>query len=45
VKEEGIGRRGPKAGAKTESATIFSVAEEATIASAGDNRACSNGGY
>ena len=33
-----------KTEAKTESATTFSVAEEATIALAGDNRACSNGG-
>jgi len=28
---------------KTESATTFSVVEEATIASAGNNRACSDG--
>ena len=28
----------------TKPATTFGVAEEATIASAGDNRACSDGG-
>jgi len=44
VREEGTGRRGSKAGAKTEPAMTFSVAEEATIASAGNNRACSDGG-
>jgi len=44
VREEGTGRRGSKTGAKTKPATIFSVVEEATIASAGDNRACSDGG-
>ena len=32
-----------EAGATTEPATTFGVAEEAAIASAGDNRACSNG--
>ena len=35
-------RGGTKAG-KIEPATIFGVTEEATIVSAGDNRACSNG--
>ena len=35
--------RGSKTGAKTEPATTLGVAKEATIASAGDNRACSNG--
>ena len=44
MREEGTGRRGSKTEAKTEPATTFSVAEEATIALAGDNRACSNGG-
>jgi len=44
VREEETGRRSSKTGAKTESAMIFSVVEEATIASAGDNRAYSNGG-
>jgi len=45
VREEGTGQRSSKAGAKTEPAMTFSIAEEATIASAGNNRACSNGGY
>ena len=31
-------------GAKTKPATTLSVAEEATITSAGDNRTCSDGG-
>ena len=31
-------------GTETNPATTISVAEEATIASAGDNRACSDGG-
>ena len=44
MRKEGIGRRGSETGAKTELATIFSVAEEATIALTGDNRACSDGG-
>ena len=43
IKEEGNRRRRTKAG-ETEPAMTFGVAEEATIASAGDNRACSNGG-
>jgi len=43
-KEEGTRRRGSKTGAKTEPAMTFSVAEETTIASAGNNRACSDGG-
>ena len=43
IKEEGNRRRRTKAG-ETEPATTFGVAEEATIASAGDNRACSDGG-
>ena len=30
---------------KIEPATTFGVAEKATIVSAGDNRACSDGGY
>ena len=42
IKEEGNRRRRAKAG-ETEPATTFGVAEEATIASAGDNRAYSNG--
>ena len=44
VEEKRSRRRSSKAGAKIEPATTFSVAEEATIASAGNNRACSNGG-
>jgi len=43
VRKERTGRRGSQAGAKTKPATIFSVAEEATIASAGNNQACSDG--
>ena len=43
IKKEGNGRRRAKAG-ETEPAMTISVAEEATIASAGDNRACSDGG-
>jgi len=42
VREKETGRRGSEAGAKTEPATTFSVIEEATIASAGNNRACSD---
>ena len=42
TEEEGSCRR--KTGATTNPATTFGVAEEATTASAGDNRACSNGG-
>ena len=42
VEEE---RRRGKTGTETNPATTIGVAEEATIASAGDNRACSNGGY
>ena len=42
AEEEGGRRR--KAGTTTEPATTLGVAEEATIASAGDNRACSDGG-
>ena len=44
MRKEGIGRRGSETGAKTEPVTTFSVAEKVTIASAGDNRACSDGG-
>ena len=44
MREEGTGRRSSKTGVKTEPAMTFSVVEEATIASAGDNRACSDGG-
>ena len=43
ARKEGTGRRGSEAGAKTEFATILSVAKEAN-ASADANRACSNGG-
>ena len=43
TEEERSRRGGTKAG-KTEPATTFGVAEEATIALAGDNRACSNRG-
>ena len=42
-REEERLRKRAKAG-ETEPATTISVAEEATIASAGNNRACSNGG-
>ena len=42
MREEGTGRRSSKTGVKTEPAMTFSVVEEATIASAGDNRACSD---
>ena len=42
IKEEGSRRRNTEAG-ETEPAMTLGVAEEATIASAGDNRACSNG--
>ena len=42
VEEEGDRRRNPEAG-ETELAMTIGVAEETTIASAGDNRACSNG--
>ena len=44
ARKEGIGRRGSETEAKTKPATTFSVAEEATIASAGNNRAYSKGG-
>jgi len=44
VREEGTGRRGSETGAETDIATTISVAEEATASSAGDNRACSDGG-
>ena len=43
MREKGTRRRGSETGAKTESAMTLDVAEEATIASAGDNRACSDG--
>ena len=43
IEEEGSGRN-TEAGATTKPATTFDVAEEAAIASAGDNRACSDGG-
>ena len=43
ARKEGIGRRCSETGAKTELATTFNVAEEATIALAGNNRAYSNG--
>ena len=42
VEEKRSGRG--KVGAMTKPAMTFGVAEEATIASAGDNRACSDGG-
>jgi len=41
TEEEGDRRR--KAGTMTKPATTIGVAEKATIASAGDNRACSDG--
>jgi len=37
-------RRGRTKAGKTKPAMTFGVAEEATTASAGDNRACSDGG-
>ena len=43
-REEGTRRRGPKTGAETNIATTINVAEETTVSSAGDNRACSDGG-
>ena len=43
MRKKRTGRRGSKTRAKTEPAMTFSVAEEATIASVGDNRACSDG--
>ena len=42
VEKEGDRRRNPEVG-ETEPAMTIGVAEEATIASAGDNRACSDG--
>ena len=42
AEEEGRRR---KAGTMTKPATTIGMAEEVTIASAGNNRACSNGGY
>ena len=42
IKEEGSRRRNSEAG-ETEPATTLGVAEEATIASAGNNWACSDG--
>jgi len=42
IKEEGNRRRRIEA-EETEPATTFDVAEKATIASVGDNRACSDG--
>ena len=42
IEEERDRRGNPEAG-ETESVTTISVAEEVTIVSAGDNRACSNG--
>ena len=44
ARKEGIGRRGFETGAETDIATTISVAEEATASSAGNNRACSDGG-
>jgi len=41
IEEEGSWRR--KTGTETDPATTFGMAEEATFASAGNNRACSNG--
>ena len=43
AREKGIGRRSSEIGAKTELAMTLSMAKKATIASAGDNRACSDG--
>ena len=42
VEKEGSRRR--KTGTETDLATTIGVAKEATIASAGNNRACSDGG-
>ena len=44
IEEEGSRRRNTEVGATTNPATTFGVAEEAAIASVGDNRACSEGG-
>ena len=44
MREEGTRRRGSETGAETEPAMTFGMAEEATIALAGDNRTCSDGG-
>jgi len=43
-RKEGDERRSSKAGAKTDNAMTISMAEEANAFSAGNNRACSNGG-
>ena len=42
MRKEGTERRGSETGVETELATTPSVAEETTIASAGNNRACSD---
>jgi len=44
VRKKGTRRKSSETGAETEPAMTLSVAEEATIASAGNNRACSDGG-
>ena len=44
MREEETGRRSSETGAETDIATTMSVVEEATVSSAGDNWACSNGG-
>ena len=43
IEEEGR-RRSAETGTENKPATTLGVVEEATTASAGDNRACSNGG-
>ncbi len=43
-RKEGTSRRSSEVGAKTDHVTTPSVTEEAIASSAGDNRACSNGG-
>ena len=45
MRKEGTGRGGSETGAETEPTTTFGVVEKATIASAGNNRAYSDGGY
>jgi len=44
VRKKETRRRSLETGAKTELAMTLSVAKKATIASAGDNGACSDGG-
>ena len=43
MRKKGTGRRSSETGAKIELATTLSVAKETITASAGNNRACSDG--